>query len=130
MRYQSFVIVFGLAAVFLGCHKEPESKAQDTRTMNLIFMSAVGPFSKTGDVVQLRRNDANECDYFGSLTRDFNISIQKKRCGDIVAAASFVLPLSRAHTYADADGKLRTGYGAGDKLVFPLPAGTDSTAAY
>lgn len=124
MDFNKLFVGVWITILLVGCSKSTPKEnvdlLQNPAATDLVLMSPIGPVSKAGDVVQLREKNANACDYFGSLTPHFAIAVERKRCGDIVGPASFVLPLSRTHTYADVDGKLRSGYGAGDRFVVRL----------
>jgi hypothetical protein len=110
-----------ITTLIAGCGKSiPQENADSVQkpvATDVVLLTPIGLVSTASHVVQLRETDPNGCTFVGSLTPDFTIAVEYKKCGSIVSPASFVLPLSRTHTYADVDGKLRSGYGAGDRFV-------------
>lgn len=109
---------------------------------DLVLLTGLTPSSKDGDPVQLRETGPNGCSYVGTFRdtshtvssfaerilvaggdrlTDWSIELRQKRCDRIVSPIKAVLGLSKTHTYVDADGQIRSGYAAGDRVATTTP---------
>jgi hypothetical protein len=105
---------------------------------DLILLTDVTSASTDGDPEALRETGKNGCRYVGKFRdtthtatswvepalvadgdrlSDWSIEMSTKGCNGAVSPISAVVGLSKAHIYSDiADGKIRRGYRAGDRV--------------